>query len=290
MKRQRTDIKKIIKRKIEIRHNRLITIDRNSLLSEPQTSSTVRPIRGSLLKNEARMLEKIGRVELLIEPRKKVNVIISAYRAFDFIEECLDSIQNQTQPCDKILLGVDGCTETLSKVVEIGDKYPNLEIYFSAKNKGPYQMFNALIELVPNDGYFQIFGADDVMNPNMLEQMSKYNTPIVSRNDGILFIKKETFKKIGGFRAWRCAADSDMIFRLGKLLNTKIARAPQYFFRREHDGQLTKLSKTNHKSKLRKQYIAIYEENKKSLNPDIYIEPICSKIVRIIIDKKENLI
>ena len=80
------------------------------------------------------------------------------------------------------------------------------------------------------------------------------------------------------------------IFRLGKLLNTKIARAPQYFFRREHDGQLTKLSKTNHKSKLRKQYIAIYEENKKSLNPDIYIEPICSKIVRIIIDKKENLI
>lgn len=289
MKRQRTDIKKIIKKKIEIRHNKLVTIDRNNLLSEPQMQLSVNPIKVSLSKKNVRTIEKIGSVELLTEPRKKINVIVSAYKAVDFIEECLDSIQNQTYKCEKILLGVDGCTETLNKVIEIGGKYSNLEVYFSVKNKGPYQMFNALIRLVPDDEYFQIFGADDVMNIDMLEQMSKYNVPVVSRNDGVLFVKKEIFKKIGGFREWRCAADSDMIFRLGKMLNSKISRVPQYFFRREHAGQLTKLAKTNHKSKLRKQYILIFEENKKSITPDIYIQPKCSNIVGIIINKEEIL-
>ena len=52
------------------------------------------------------------------------------------------------------------------------------------------------------------------MYPNMLEEMSKYNLPAVSLNDGVLFIKKEIFKRVGGFRDWKCGADSDILYRL----------------------------------------------------------------------------
>lgn len=288
MKKQRSDIKKTIKKRIEERHK---MINKSTLMSEPQKFPKANSSSVSLSNSRIKTLQRIGMMKSITKPRKKINVIISAYRAVNFIEECLDSIQNQTYKCEKILVGVDGCINTLNKVIEIGDKYPNLEIYFSAKNKGPYQMFNALMELIPDDEYIQRFDADDVMNSDMLDQMAIYDVPVVSRNDGILFVKKEILKKVGGFRAWRCAADSDMIFRLGKALNVnKIARAPQFFFRREHDGQLTKLNKTNLKSKLRKYYIGIYQENKSSPNPDIYIEPIKSDIVKIIIKKNENFI
>lgn len=288
MKKQRVDIKKVIKKRIEndIKNRKEKSLN-HRIMDEFSIIKPI-PVALSLSKNKMRAMERTVGSVIINKEEKKINVIISAYRAVDFIEECLNSIENQTVKCNKILLGIDGCEDTLNKVVEIGDRYSNLEVYFSVKNKGPYQMFNALINLVPDDEYFQIFGADDVMNLNMLEEMSKFDKPIVSRNDGVLFIKKDVFNKIGGFRGWRCAADSDMLFRLGKVLNTKILRAPQYFFRRVHDGQLTKASKTNHRSKLRKQYVKIFEENKNSPTPDIFIEPICSKIIKIVINRKES--
>lgn len=288
MKRQRVDIKKVVKKRIEndIKNRKEKSLNRRIMDEFSQIKPI--PVSLSLSKNKARAMERTVGVINVVTEVKKINVIISAYQAVDFIEECLDSIQNQTYKCEKILLGVDGCEDTLNKILEIGNKYSNLEVYFSEKNKGPYQMFNSLIDLVPDDEYFQIFGADDVMNINMLEEMSKFDIPIVSRNDGVLFIKKEIFKRIGGFRGWKCAADSDAIFRLGKSLNTKIARAPQHFFRRIHDMQLTKLSRTNYKSKLRKKYISIFEANKNSSTPEIFVEPIKCKIIRIVINKKEE--
>jgi glycosyltransferase involved in cell wall biosynthesis len=223
-----------------------------------------------------------------VKTGKKINVIISAYDCAEFIEECLNSIEKQTYKCYKILLGIDGCEKTLEKIKEIHQKYSNLYVYYSEENNGPYQMFNALIQLVPNGEYIQIFGADDVMNINMLENMSKYEIPTVSRNDGVLFINKNVLNIVGGFRDWKCGADSDMIHRITLATKSKMYYVSQYFFRREHDKQLTKHYNTNFDSNLRKRYIEITENNKKSKNPDIYITPICSIIKRILYETFDN--
>jgi len=229
--------------------------------------------------NEYEKIEK--NTQYITSEHKKINVIISAYKCAEFIEECLDSVQNQTYKANKIFLGIDGCKETLEKVKQIRHKYSNLELYNSTENNGPYMMFNALLAHVPDNEYIQIFGADDKMNPNMLQKMSKNDIWAISNNDGVLFAKKEIFKLVGGFRDWRCGADSDILFRIRYA--TKIVKnsEPQYFFRREHSKQLTKNPQTNLTSILRAKYIKIFEENKNSKNPIIYIEPICSKIQKI---------
>lgn len=262
MSKKRIDIKTEIKKKIEIRNNKQVYLKKRNV---------------SQGNNQRRAY---GNKKL--PPSKKINVVISAFNAVEFIEECLDSIKKQTYPYNKIYLGVDGCDKTLDKIIEIKDNYQNLEVYYSAENNGPYQMFNALIKLIPNDEYIQIFGADDVMNDNMLEKMSNAKNTVVSRHHGAIFFKKDVMKIVGGFRDWRCAADSDMVFRIERGMNMKIISLPQYYFKREHDNQLTKNIKTNFKSDLRQGYIKIYEENFFSENPIIYIEPVCSKIISII--------
>lgn len=268
---KKSNKKDIIKKRIAERHKNLIYIrdDLNAKVTKRRN-----------LMNE-RDLKRIHGNVISLNRRKKINVIISAYDCVDFIERCLDSVSAQTYKSHKILLGIDGCTKTLLKVLEIRNKYTNLDVYYAENNTGPYQVFNSLIELVPDDEYIQIFGADDIMNPDMLEKMSRYEVPVVSRNDGVLFIKKDEIKKVGGFRDWRCAADSDMLFRIKLNMGATVKREPIHFIRGVHDKQLTKMEGTDSNSELRKNYIMIFEENKKSENPDIYISPVCNPIIKI---------
>jgi glycosyltransferase involved in cell wall biosynthesis len=274
VKRQRIDIKKTIKKRIENRRHQYIFIEKHGQKRNIDVELINKPM------NERNLRRAYGDV-ISLTPTKKINVIISAYDSVEFIEECLNSVNAQTYKCNKILLGIDGCVKTLVKAVEIRHKYPNLEIYYAEKNKGPYQMFNSLIELVPDDEYIQIFGADDVMHIDMLEKMSRYEVPVVSRHDGVLFIKKEVIKTVGGFRSWKCAADSDMTFRLNLAFKSQVKRESIHFFRRVHDKQLTKMESTNRNSKLRKGYMKIYENNRFSQNPTIYIEPVTNPIIKI---------
>ena len=49
-----------------------------------------------------------------------VSIIISAYKASEFIEECLDSILGQSTSIRyEVILGVDGCKDTLDKIKSI---------------------------------------------------------------------------------------------------------------------------------------------------------------------------
>jgi glycosyltransferase involved in cell wall biosynthesis len=297
MKRRNLDIKKLIKKRIENRLKGQVFLEKGSGVVKKNANM------GENERNRLRMQPGAGKPKVNVQSishaerdayrrgilpqalsqtsQKKVNIIISAYDCVEFIEECLNSIQTQTYKNWRILLGIDGCEKTLQKVKEIRYKYSNLEVFYAEKNEGPYVMFNSLMNLVSDNEYVQIFGADDRMNPNMLENMSRYETPAVSYNDGVLFVKKEVMKKVGGFRDWRCAADSDMLFRIKLAVNESIRIAPQYFFRREHDKQLTKSSGTNFSSVLRKSYVKIYESNKRSKNPDVYIEPVLNHIERV---------
>ena len=206
--------------------------------------------------------------------KPSINVIISAFDCAEYIEECLDSIMVQTTKVSKILLGIDGCPDTLQKVLSIKHKYNGvLELFNSDINTGPYCVFNYLLKEVSDEEYVVFFGADDVMSEVFIEQVSKGLAPKVANYDGILFIQKKLLKTVGGFRDWRCAADTDILNRLEYAGITITDSRFTHFFRREHAKQLTAAAGTSMGSELRKSYRYIIDAEAVAETKTTYIEP-----------------
>ncbi|NCC71333.1 glycosyltransferase family 2 protein, partial [bacterium] len=123
-----------------------------------------------------------------------VNVLIPAYKAHKFIEKTLDSIQYQTwDGIIKIFVCVDGCKKTLKKIKQIQYKYKNLTIMFCKENKGTYVTINTMLSVIKS-GTILVFGADDNMHKNMIEEIMKENIMGVVRNDGVLVAPIEKIK------------------------------------------------------------------------------------------------
>jgi hypothetical protein len=116
------------------------------------------------------------------EEKIGISIIIPAYSAENFIEECLDSIQKQTYFKNnnkyEILLGIDECQSTFNKIKTINHKYSNLKVYIMDENSGPYIVKNTLIELCKYDKIL-FFDADDIMCPDMIEKVINYNDDII---------------------------------------------------------------------------------------------------------------
>jgi hypothetical protein len=206
-----------------------------------------------------------------------LTIVISAYNSQDFIEECLDSIESQTyfdgNDNYEILVGVDGCSNTLDKLLEIRVKYRNLKIYANDRNYGVYATINALMDRAEHDIILR-FDADDIMKANMVKRgmyyvkendivmfgydvfygnIDKVNIQKFRCAEGVIFVKKSLFKKAGGFRPWPCAADSEFIGRVKHNSTIKRTRA-RLFYRRLHDSSLTRDMQTGYKSNTRKKY------------------------------------
>lgn len=160
-------------------------------------------------------------------------IVIPAYKSANFIKECLDSATIQKDSI--VLLGIDGCQETLNKVKTL--KYDNVKVYWYPENKGTYITLNSLIQHIPDDSNFIVFGSDDIMYDNLVVSMENH-IPCISRYDGVLCLSKQIYNEFGGFKPWRVAADTDMLKRIGR--KYKITRLPILYFRRTHPNQLTK--------------------------------------------------
>lgn len=191
-----------------------------------------------------------------------IYIVIGAYKAHKFIEECLESVKRQTMPC-RVLLGVDGCKQTLKAVEKIMHNY-DMDVYYYPENKGVYITINSLIKHVPIDSHYIWFGADDIMDEQMVEIMYE-NRPCFSKYSAIHILSKRDFNKLGGFMPWRCAADTEFRQRLYKVRPDHKA-LPQMYTIREHPGQLTKQKATKFGSKQRaehQKYITDTEFSKK---------------------------
>ena len=215
-----------------------------------------------------------------------ISVIISAYNAEKYIEECLDSVINQTwfKTHDnwEILLGVDACEKTLQKVREIMSNYKHLTVYMMDKNVGTYVTCNTIIQ---NSKYEWLlrFDSDDIMYENMVETlMEKYTDyDYVSTRchelpnkggikhwaEGQMFFKHRIYDEYGGYQNWKCAGDTELRVRTkGHVKQTSTENALLY--RRPHENRLTKNKDTVEGSVYRnerKEYI-------KNISP--YIEKI----------------
>lgn len=223
----------------------------------------------------------------------KISVIIPAYEAHEFIEQCLDSIVEQTYFKNndyEILLGIDGCEKTLQKVEQIKYKYPKLRVLWCKENKGCYIMTNTLIQQVKYD-YIQKFDSDDWMKKDMVEEMVRG----MEKNDVVAvfpfsfawrrgkvigtlpacnmpLIKKLMYNKLGGYCAWECSADSEFGFRLKRNFTTKQLKQP-LFYRRKHPNSLTAKFRKN--SPKRKGYRDIIEQMSK--DKVVYVEPVTNQ-------------
>jgi glycosyltransferase involved in cell wall biosynthesis len=211
-------------------------------------------------------------VELKDIIQKNISVLISAYNTSKYIEECLDSVYNQCYNGEyEVILGIDGCEETLKKVNEIKHKYSNLKCYYSKKNVGCYIMLNSLI-LKSKGDIITIFGSDDIMLNNHLEYnhsllKTRENSFVISRGrdvqignsttgseynmDGIIFVDRSVILGLNGFREYRCACDSDLIRRLRRkgysLINSNVST----FNRRIHKDSLTNIGEYSYGSSYR---------------------------------------
>lgn len=198
-----------------------------------------------------------------------VSICISAWKTAEYIEECLDSVANQTWFKDhdnwEILLGIDACEETLAKVKEIMHKYKNLRVMIMNENVGTYVTCNTIMSKARYE-WLMRFDSDDVMYENMVETIMKekgsaefitprcYEEPNKSGDirwgEGQVCIKHKIFDEYGGFQNWRCAADTELRVRTQKYIkqvNTKNA----VFYRRKHENRLTKNDETGLMSEYR---------------------------------------
>jgi len=222
--------------------------------------------------------------------KEKVSVIVSAYRASEYIQECIESIANQSyfKSFDdyEILLGIDGCSDTLSVVSDFMDSIKNLKILYSSKNVGPYLVFNTLVKM-SNSNIISVFGADDIMLPDFIKNnvsIIKKNSFVIARGsnfvgektnivrtynpDGIITFNRSEFIAINGFASWRCGADSDLKIRLKLNGNSPILSNETTFLRRIHDKSLTSNRKYGMRSEYRSTIRTITRSRKEPKLPD----------------------
>ena len=150
-----------------------------------------------------------------------ISVIVPAYKATKFIDECLDSLKGAD-----ILVGVDNCQETLDHLLTRTD----IRLFFFEKNVGPYIIKNTLVDRARFDNIL-FFDADDVLAEGVLEKIEEALLPVdyvklkyinfytkittegSKMNDAVIAIKRPVCNKLNGFQPWRCAADTEFAYR-----------------------------------------------------------------------------
>lgn len=216
---------------------------------------------------------------------KKLSILVAAYQAEKWLAECITSIQDQHLPdgwCCEVLVGVDGC-EATEKVARQFDQ-EGIKVVSMAKNFGTYVTFNTLMQYATGQLICR-FDADDVMRDGYLAKQinelergvdmtmtwSIYTDAELTPTDhvdahpnyhppgglnrrgteGQFMIQRAVWDRLGGFRAWRCAADSDFLARIRHSgLSIKVVEDFLYY-RRTHPDSLIAHPETSFGSALR---------------------------------------
>ena len=232
--------------------------------------------------------------ETPIKYKNGLSIIVTAYKAKNFIKETLDSISNQTYFINntnyEILIGVDGCEETLNYLYTIMENYSNLKIFMMEKNYGTFITTNTIMSIAKYDNLIR-FDSDDIMLPNLIEFVMKESenenidsikflmedfglSTSIRYTFGQFLIKHWIFDYFGGFMPWVCAADQEFFDRLKFIMTLK--KIPIILMkRRVHDNNLTVNKKTTFGSDVRKwniKYIENISKKIKNVNDAVIIK------------------
>lgn len=103
-----------------------------------------------------------------------VTVVVVSYNHSGYIEECLNSIKNQTYKNIQLIVGDDASPDNSLKVFEnwlVNNNYP-AEKNFHTKNTGLATMLNECVQLARGK-YIKLIAADDFLHPDFLEKCVK---------------------------------------------------------------------------------------------------------------------
>jgi glycosyltransferase involved in cell wall biosynthesis len=192
-----------------------------------------------------------------------ITVIIPAYKATKYIDECLASL-----PGAEILVGIDRCKETFDHFLDKTD----IKTFYFTENVGPFVIKNTLIDEASHDKIL-FFDSDDILVEGVLDRIEKalddvdyvklnyinftgkINNKGHKMNDAVIAINRPIFNELNGFQAWRCGADTEFAKRLEFNKKKHIVLDDVAYYRRLHNNNLTLRKETGHGSPIRQQYI-----------------------------------
>lgn len=157
-----------------------------------------------------------------------ISILIAAYKAEKYINECIDSIKTTTP--HEILIGIDGCIGTYGAIKDLCSE--RIKIFHKENNTGAYDTWNMLINKA-SFNHVLIFAADDIMIDGFLDNaISELNNfdfmhircKTFSDNadddghiwiaDGVILIRTEVIMSVNGYQRWQCSADTELKLRL----------------------------------------------------------------------------
>lgn len=100
----------------------------------------------------------------------KVSIIVPVYNTFRYLEECLDSLVNQTYPNMEIILINDGSTDDSAKIInDYQKKYKNIMV-INSSNHGQGYARNLGLKKATGE-YITFVDSDDYISLDMISKM-----------------------------------------------------------------------------------------------------------------------
>lgn len=170
-----------------------------------------------------------------------ISIIIPIYNVEDYIQECLDSILNQTYKNLQIIIVDDGSTDNSLKIVETYKSKFNNIIILSQKNKGVSEARNLAFKYIQGE-YVMYIDSDDFLQKNMMEILfdeAKKHDADITICEYYVYYDKDTNKNFIQRYNVNFGVPYDKFYIMNMMLNFKL------------QGQLwhklfkTKLLKTN---------------------------------------------
>ena len=121
-----------------------------------------------------------------------ISVIVPVYNVEKYLEECLDSIQNQTYSNIEIILVNDGSTDNSKEICEKYCKQDSRFLLINQENQGLSAARNKGVEISTGE-YIVFVDSDDIIKTNYLEKLMQYMTEDVDIVECIFTVKKMEF-------------------------------------------------------------------------------------------------
>jgi glycosyltransferase involved in cell wall biosynthesis len=233
-----------------------------------------------------------------------ISILIPAYKATETISKTINSILTQKIHTPyEILIGVDGCIETLNYLKDNYFNNSKIRLFFSTRNVGSYKIKNSLFKQIQNensvimtfdsDDYFSTL--DDIQNmynfytnkniiyPNKYIYVFNFldvrlksdgqliNSGVIKPNiyGGTTMMTYSIFKELGGYHQFRLSQDEDLLIRArerGKIVYG--SKELPYFYRLLRSDSLTIAGPTKIGSKYRNR---IFQFNRKMIKQGLTI-------------------
>ena len=112
------------------------------------------------------------------------SIVVPMFNGESFIEECIDSVIDQSYPCWQLIIVDDGSDDNSPLICKDIANKDNRLLVLSQNNQGPYNARMTGLKATTGD-YVLFLDADDRLNPKALESL--YTVIIKSDPDVVLF-------------------------------------------------------------------------------------------------------